>query len=703
MTLFLRTLSFFLSGFILQSLVIFFLVTNIVNISNQEDARGELSSEHRRVDAALVEMKQLLWESLITIKGNAQVNAYLEGGRVPLREADFRNLMADLSDRRGVDWIVIRDTSGRNEVLTRNYAAFPFEAAAGLKNRSPYPHGDFFRWNDDLYFYGTFLTPGRMEVFLVKQLSADYLRSLGGRSDSMLALFLNGEPLIQSGVPESLDAFLPPSMGAKRFLYDVEADDSSYNLAFSRIGEISPRNEALPIILGVAIDNSPYQRRLWVFRTVLLWVAAGTTLVAGFLGYLFSRHIASPAGVLLGAMDSLRRGDYKAALPHTSIEEFQELFTGFKSMAQGLERDRVEMESYINDITALKEFNETVIESLQSGIAILNSGGRLVRVNGFFLSMFALTQEVCAGERLESLLPQLFDADLQKAVEGVLDNRQDSYAVVRRLPRYRVYDIKVYHLSPVASNPGRSAVVVIDDISTRTEAEEKLYRAEKLSSISLLSAGVAHEINNPLTSMLSNVQMLIEDEEDPEKRESLHWMENETRRIARIVRKLLEFSGGGPEEAICRDARQVIENVGDLLNLSVAKDKAYSLAVNFPSLPPVAISSDELKQIAINILKNSIQALERKGHIGVAAEVDEMRRRVALRFSDDGRGMSAEELSRAFDPFFTTKSGGEGTGLGLSLVYGLVEKNGGSIDIQSTLGAGTTVTVYLPLTNEESR
>ncbi|MEN6296441.1 MAG: ATP-binding protein, partial [Rectinema sp.] len=241
-------------------------------------------------------------------------------------------------------------------------------------------------------------------------------------------------------------------------------------------------------------------------------------------------------------------------------------------------------------------------------------------------------------------------------------------------------------------------IMVIEDVTARVAYEEKIRQAEKLASISMLSAGVAHEINNPLSSILSNVQNLIKAEKEPERLEDLRLVEQETKRIARIVRNLLEFSSSSPVEKPRNDINACIQKTLQLVDYSLKKESGVSIVVRLsPDLPSAAIGEDECKQIILNLIKNSLEALGSSGTIRIETAFLSSESMVQCRVSDTGRGIPKALLPRIFDPFFSTKNEEGNSGLGLSVVYGLVSKFKGRIEVESEEGRGTMVRISLPV------
>ena len=226
--------------------------------------------------------------------------------------------------------------------------------------------------------------------------------------------------------------------------------------------------------------------------------------------------------------------------------------------------------------------------------------------------------------------------------------------------------------------------------------EEQLRRSEKLASLGTLAAGVAHEINNPLTGILLFASILNSDKRlDPALLPDVARVISETERCAGIVKNLLEFSReSSPEkevialEAILDEEITFFHNQPDF--------KAIVIRKNFVSdLPLVAVDPNQIRQVLLNLIINAGHAMPNGGELEISTYRSADGKYVCAAIKDTGDGIPEENLARIFDPFFTTKS--EGTGLGLSISYGIIENNGGKIEVQSRLGEGTTFTVMLPV------
>ena len=235
------------------------------------------------------------------------------------------------------------------------------------------------------------------------------------------------------------------------------------------------------------------------------------------------------------------------------------------------------------------------------------------------------------------------------------------------------------------------------DIRLREMTEERLSQVEKQVSIGRLAAGVAHEINNPLTSILSLSMLALRelDEDDP-RREDLQIVVEETDRCREIVRALLDFARERTPESRRVDLNQVIR---DTLVLTDKYEGMERLRVILKLTDePLMVHGDpkQLQQVFTNLITNAAGAVGAGGDVTISSDEDSSGGYAVVRVMDTGKGIRQEDLDRVFEPFFTTKAGGRGTGLGLSVSLGIVRKHDGTIEIESEEGYGTTVSVYLP-------
>jgi signal transduction histidine kinase len=239
-------------------------------------------------------------------------------------------------------------------------------------------------------------------------------------------------------------------------------------------------------------------------------------------------------------------------------------------------------------------------------------------------------------------------------------------------------------------------MVVLEDITQSARLWKKMAQAERLTSLGLLSAGMAHEINNPVSAILSHAQYLGAVEGDEKKRDSLDWIQKEAQRISDIVERLRAFARGEEGQAGSCDLNRAVVEI-----LELARRELDAGGVEFhreleTGLPAVRLSFGLLEQVVLNLLANAVQATGGKGSVGLRTR--RLGAQAELSVSDDGPGISRENLKRLFEPFNTSKSGRAGLGLGLAICYSIVTRAGGDIAARSDGGpGGTTITVLLPL------
>ena len=237
-------------------------------------------------------------------------------------------------------------------------------------------------------------------------------------------------------------------------------------------------------------------------------------------------------------------------------------------------------------------------------------------------------------------------------------------------------------------------------------AQAETMRGEKLASVGLLASGVAHELNNPLTGILTFSHLVRQKMPDKSAdAEDMDLVIRETKRCAAIIKRLLDFAREKHPEKKFTDLNQVIDDTVRIVEKPAhLRDIEITLDLD-RTLPPIWIDADQIKQVVMNMLVNAQHAVEEKGSITVStrqaqdprAPATESRPMVAISIVDTGCGIPEKNLKRIFDPFFTSKDVGKGTGLGLSVSHGIIEAHGGDIEVSSRVGEGTTFTVSLPL------
>ena len=354
-----------------------------------------------------------------------------------------------------------------------------------------------------------------------------------------------------------------------------------------------------------------------------------------------------------------------------------------------------------DEIDRLREFSDSVLESLNEGLLVVDLADRIVRWNREMDAMYGVARAEAVGRTLDEVFEAPFAASLRAARRASREGTAALYRVPlasRHAGSPRALLLNVA-LAPLRTPDGvtTGSIVVLQDISSRAQLEEQLQISEKMASIGLLAAGVAHEVNTPLTGISSYTQMLLEkaDPDDP-RTKVLEKIERQTFRAAKIVNGLLNLARPSQGESLQPVDMNAVIN--DVLSLLEHQFKTSSIKVRRELSPAPAIVQGieyKLQQVLLNLLLNARDAMPKGGWLTIATRVEP--RQAVVEVSDTGVGIPGEHLNRIYDPFFTTKSIGRGTGLGLSITYGIVQEHGGTLACESAVGKGTTFTLSLPL------
>lgn len=359
-----------------------------------------------------------------------------------------------------------------------------------------------------------------------------------------------------------------------------------------------------------------------------------------------------------------------------------------------------------DEIDRLREFSDSVLESLNEGLLVVDLADRIVRWNREMDAMYGLSRGDVVGRTLD----EIFDAPFVASLRAARRDSESGTAALYRVPlasrhagspRALLLNIAIAPLrTPDGATTG--SILVLQDISSRAQLEEQLQISEKMASIGLLAAGVAHEVNTPLTGISSYTQMLLDkaDPDDP-RTKVLEKIERQTFRAAKIVNGLLNLARPSQGESLQPVDLNAIVN--DVLSLLEHQFKTSSIKVRKElSAPPVIVHGIEykLQQVLLNLFLNARDAMPKGGWLTIATRAGDGH--AVVEVSDTGIGIPGEHLGRIYDPFFTTKAIGRGTGLGLSITYGIVQEHGGTLTCDSAVGKGTKFILTLPLASSRA-
>lgn len=386
-----------------------------------------------------------------------------------------------------------------------------------------------------------------------------------------------------------------------------------------------------------------------------------------------------------------------------SSEDLEILQTVSGYVAVAIENNLLyeEQSKRADELELLKEFNESIVESVNVGLLAVDENGIVTRCNSTFEEMLELDREKVVGKLVIKLFDENFSVNLLQILgksRWHLQELRHGYKLYMTSSNGKslIVNVAVAPLRTVSKGQ-TGAIIVLENVTSRIKLEESLQQSEKLSSIGLLAAGVAHEVNTPLTGVSSYTQMLLGmiPETDP-KHALLLKVQKQTERASNIAGNLLNFSRvGNAAEFTEIDVNKILNDTLQLLELQLRKSNIEIVKNYADGLPKIYGNAGKLQQIFTNLILNARDAMFEGGKITLKTEV--RGESVLIQVIDDGSGITPENLNKIFDPFFTTKGVGNGTGLGLAVSYGIVQEHSGTIEADSEIGRGTTFRLEFPV------
>ena len=362
------------------------------------------------------------------------------------------------------------------------------------------------------------------------------------------------------------------------------------------------------------------------------------------------------------------------------------------------------LEQKISEYERLKEFNENIVESINVGIMAVDPEERVESWNSQMEVMFALPRNEALRQPLQAVFPKELVEEFQRVKDQPGVHNLYKFRLETRAEESRIANIAI---APLVSRDFRTVgrIILIDDITDQTAMEGQLAQAEKMSSIGLLAAGVAHEVNTPLAVISSYAQMLTRQLRGDERMGPLlEKITQQTFRASEIVNGLLNFSRTSGAEYRETDVNAIIRETLTLLEHQFKTAQIKVEMSLMPELPPILGNAGKLQQVFLNLFLNAKDAMTaaQPGESRTLRVATEMNGHVSISIADSGSGIAPEHLRRIYDPFFTTKTARKdgqprGTGLGLAVTYGIIQEHSGKIHVQSQVGLGTTFYLEFPM------
>jgi PAS domain S-box-containing protein len=370
--------------------------------------------------------------------------------------------------------------------------------------------------------------------------------------------------------------------------------------------------------------------------------------------------------------------------------------------------DKGEICSYIDvqhDITKEKEVEaklqvhkqliERILATMPEGVLVVGNDDRILLANEAFRKIFHTGRKATTNKLLNDVMPVKQLRNLYMTVKD--GNEEDNTLEFR----YQIQGLENRIACVITKMDSERMLLTFSDVSQEREEEEKLYLTDRLASIGEMAAGLAHELNNPLTGVLALSQLLMDSDLPEEYREDLECVYNEAKRAASIVKNVLLFTRNNHYENGHASTNEVVRDVLRLREYEEKVSNITAITKLQEDIPDVPMDKFQLQQVLLNIILNAEAAIKEANRPGtLSVTTERANNHINIHFQDNGCGIDKHVLPRIFDPFFTTKDIGKGTGLGLSICYGIIAKHGGKISVKTNVNKGTTFTIRMPVVSE---
>jgi PAS domain S-box-containing protein len=365
-----------------------------------------------------------------------------------------------------------------------------------------------------------------------------------------------------------------------------------------------------------------------------------------------------------------------------------------------------DVQNYLLQLAQEKGLIETVFNAIQEGIIVTDANGRITYVNEAACELFGLEADTSIGKRLDERVRGLDWKSLSQSQGAVSRDMEIFYPANRFLNFYIVPLLIERRESPAGTKAEPVGhAIILRDITESRRSTEKTIESERFNALTLLAAGVAHEIGNPLNSLHIHLQLMerkvrrLDGKVKEELQEAIAISRAEITRLDSIVTQFLQAIRPSKPVLHPENVNSIVEEALRFFAPEIADRDIVVEPELRPDLPLIELDRDQMKQAFYNVIKNSFEAMKRRGILRIRTDVDATH--VNISFTDTGGGMSAESLSHVFEPYFTTKS--SGSGLGLLIVRRIVREHGGEMAIESNEGKGLTLTIRLPYLDKRVR
>jgi len=354
-----------------------------------------------------------------------------------------------------------------------------------------------------------------------------------------------------------------------------------------------------------------------------------------------------------------------------------------------------------------------ILQSAMDAIITVDAGQRIVLFNPAAEQMFRCTAEEALGQPIERFIPERFHGGHRGHVETfshtkATNRRMGGLGSVSGLRADGEEFPVEAAISQVEAGGQKLYTVILRDISVRKKLEEQLRQTERLAELGTLASGMAHEIGTPMNVILGRAEFLQRKTKDPDTAKGLQTIIDQVERITRIMNQLLTFARRRPIERCPMNLNKVVEETIDMMRERFKRHRIEVVTDLASSLPKADADPVQISQVMLNLAMNALHAIGDDGTLRIRTAVApaksahanhavDMVDMIEVSVADTGHGIAPEDLDKIFNPFFTTKEAGKGTGLGLTVVHGIVEEHGGHIRVESEPQTGTTFRILLPI------
>lgn len=471
-------------------------------------------------------------------------------------------------------------------------------------------------------------------------------------------------------------------------------------------------------VVRIAMSLAPMFRQIRQVQITICAIGAGALVLSILTCIWFARRITNPVGILVNATISAARGNLDQEIRISTGDEVEVLAENFSSMIREILLQRVQLEQHLAEITALRDYLDKLLTTMSDGLLSVDMAGQLIALNPAACAMLETGPDELEPHRdikvLFHELPELLEY-IQSAIHSPHSARQRELQIASEREVKNI--IAAPSILADKDNNPQQIILNLQDVTELKRLEGRFRQAERLAALGTLSAGMAHEIRNPLSAIKTFVQLLPRKLDKPGFLDKFQrTVPRELERINRLVEDLLELARAPKYHCNLVEVPALLQQSIELFEEEMLSHQIRCRLDMSTKPPAIRANADQISKAINNIMRNAIQAMPEGGELHIdlgagtlpyggnggseAAPESSGNDWLIVVFSDTGIGIEPEDMKSLFNPFFTTKD--SGTGLGMAITHKVITEHGGQIEVESAPGKGTRFTVYLP-SHKDSR